>query len=77
MITCRECKYFTCVDADTDQWQCGDSVSWCNPDTGEEVCRYWQGAIQREPQPQIFEEAEIQHTTPQGQNAKSSTSPVA
>jgi hypothetical protein len=59
MMSCRQCKYSECMDSDTDQWQCGDSVSWCNPDTGEEVCRYWQGAVQREPQPQIFVEAEI------------------
>ena len=52
MMSCRQCKYFKRVDVDTDQWTCGDSVSWCNPNTGEEVCRYWQGAIQREPQPQ-------------------------
>jgi len=41
MMSCRQCKYFECVDVDTDQWQCG-----------EEVCRYCQGAVQREPQPQ-------------------------
>ena len=66
MMSCRQCKYFKRVDVDTDQWTCGDSVSWCNPNTGEEVCRYWQGAIQREPQPQDIVEAETQHTTGKG-----------
>lgn len=63
MLSCKQCKYFECVDADTDQWQCEDSVSWCNPETGEEVCRYWQGAVQREPQPQESVEAETHPPT--------------
>lgn len=54
MVSCENCpgKYLECVDSDVDQWQCCDPVSWCDPETGNEVCRYWNGAVQRDSQPQ-------------------------
>lgn len=63
MMSCKQCKFFECVDADTDQWQCGDPVSWCDPETGNEVCRYWLGAVQRDTATAEIVEAETQHTT--------------
>lgn len=49
VMECTNCSLFECIDKETNFWQCGDPVSWYNPKTGEEVCRYQDGAVQRNP----------------------------
>ena len=46
-MECTNCSFFECVDSETNQWQCGDPLSWYNPKTADEVCRYQDGAVQR------------------------------
>ena len=48
-MECTNCSFFECVDKETNLWQCGDPLSWYNPKTADEVCRYQDGAVQRYP----------------------------
>ena len=48
-MECTNCSFFECVDKETNLWLCGDPQSWYNPKTADEVCRYQDGAVQRDP----------------------------
>lgn len=61
-MSCKRCGYFKRVDLGAHHRMCVDQVSWCDPNTGEEVCRYWNGAAKREPQSQDNVESGKQHT---------------